>query len=132
MPHLVFDLDVSPPDDARARFGEAVARRFGEIMDTGTDHVAVLVRAHPRGSITLGLARHPERGIALARADIRLGRTKDQERRLCLAFMEELERSFGIPMGQVYVVLTRHDGPEFHLLDRVLPSWSPGEDPLAS
>ncbi len=131
MPHLVFDLNLSPPDDARARFGEALARRFGEIMDTGTEHVAVLVRAHSRGSLTLGLARDPARGVALASADLRLGRTPEQERRLCLAFIDELGRWFGIPADQVYVVLTRHDGPEFQLVDRVLPSWSPGEDPLA-
>lgn len=131
MPHLVFDLNVSPPDDDRARFGAAVARRFGEIMDTGTDHVAVLVRGHSPGSLTLGLASDPARGIALASVDLRLGRTKDQERRLCLALIEELERWFGVPKDQVYVVLTRHDGPEFQLVDRVLPSWSAGEDPLA-
>jgi hypothetical protein len=132
MPHLVFDLNVAPPDDARARFGAAIARRFGEVMDTGTAHVAVLVRAHSPGSLTLGLAREPARGVALASADIRLGRSRDQERRLCVAFIEELERWFGIPRDQVYVVLTRHDGPEFQLVDRVLPSWSAGEDPLAS
>jgi hypothetical protein len=131
MPHLVFDLNVSPPEDARRRFGAAVARRFGEIMETGTEHVAVLVRAHSPASLHLGLASAPERGVALASADIRLGRTKEQERRLCLALIEELGRSFGVPPDQVYVVLTRHDGPEFQLRDRVLPSWSPGEDPLA-
>lgn len=131
MPHLVFDLNLAPPEDARRRFGVAVARRFGEIMETGADHVAVLVRAHSAGSLHLGLAKAPERGVALASADIRLGRSQDQERRLCLAFIEELGTCFGIPPDQVYVVLTRHDGPEFQLRDRVLPSWSPGEDPLA-
>lgn len=94
MPHLVFDLNVSPPDDPRARFGAAVARRFGEIMETGTDRAAVLVRGHSRGSLTLGLANDPARGVALANADLRR-RTKDEERRLSLAFMEELERRCG-------------------------------------
>jgi hypothetical protein len=131
MPHLVFDLNVSPPDDARRRFGHAIARRFGEIMDTGTDHVAVLIRTHSQGSLHLGLASQPAKGVALASADIRLGRTKDQERRLCLMFIEELGSCFGIPADQVYVVITRHDGPEFQLHDRVLPSWTTGEDPLA-
>jgi hypothetical protein len=131
MPHLIFDLNVSPPEDARRRFGKAIARRFGEIMDTGTEHVAVLVRAHSQASLHLGLAPKPEKGIALAAADIRLGRTKDQERRLCLMFIEELGTCFGIPPDQVYVVISRHDGPEFQLHDRVLPSWSEGEDPLA-
>lgn len=132
MPHLVFDLNLSPPDDAKGRFATSVVRRFGEIMDTGTDHVAVLIRPHGAADLQLGLASDPARGIALVNADIRVGRTRDQERRLCLAFIEELGACFGVPPHQVYVVLTRHDGPEFQLHDRVLPSWSPGEDPLAT
>ena len=31
----------------------------------------------------------------------------------------------------VYVIFTEHDGEHFQLSDRVLPSWSEGEDPLA-
>jgi hypothetical protein len=31
----------------------------------------------------------------------------------------------------VYVIYTEHDGEHFQLEDKVLPSWSPGEDPLA-
>jgi len=132
MPHIVFDLNISPPDHTKVRFATNVARRFGEIMDTGTDHVAVLIRPHGVADVHLGLASEPGRGIALVSADIRQGRTRDQERRLCLAFIEELGAYFGIPPHQVYVVLTRHDGPEFQLHDRVLPSWSAGEDPLAA
>jgi len=131
MPHLVFDLNVTPSAEARRRFGPAIARRFGEVMDTGTDHVAVLVRSHDPASMHLGLAKEPQKGMAMVSADIRLGRTRDQERRLCLAFIEELGNCFGIPPSQIYVCISRHDGPEFQLHDRVLPSWSTGEDPLA-
>ncbi|HVP67151.1 MAG TPA: tautomerase [Anaeromyxobacteraceae bacterium] len=132
MPHIVFDLNLSPPDRAKVQFAANVARRFGEIMDTGTDHVAVLIRPHGAADLHLGLASEPARGVAMVNIDIRQGRTRDQERRLCLALIEELGACFGIPPGQVYVVITRHDGPEFQLSDRVLPSWSPGEDPLAA
>jgi hypothetical protein len=31
----------------------------------------------------------------------------------------------------VYVIFTEHDGEHFQLSDRVLPSWTAGEDPLA-
>ena len=31
----------------------------------------------------------------------------------------------------VVLVFTEHDGENFHMDDRVLPSWAPGEDPLA-
>ena len=131
MPHIVFDINLAPADEAKARFGKAIARRFGEVMDTGTEHVAVLIRSHGPADLHLGLAHEPSRGVAMVSADLRMGRTKEQERRLCLGFIEELGTCFGIPPSQVYVVITRHDGPEFQLHDRVLPSWSPGEDPLA-
>jgi len=29
-----------------------------------------------------------------------------------------------------YIVYTEHDGPDFQLSNRVLPSWQTGEDPL--
>ncbi|HYS80117.1 MAG TPA: hypothetical protein VEM76_05375 [Anaeromyxobacteraceae bacterium] len=41
------------------------------------------------------------------------------------------ERSLGVPQRNVYVVFTEHDGENFHMDDRVLPSWAPGEGPLA-
>jgi hypothetical protein len=64
-------------------------------------------------------------------ADIRLGRTREQKRRLSLAYIDEVARSFGVAREAVYVILTEHDGHHFQLSDRVLPSWSAGEDPLA-
>ncbi len=97
MPHIVFDLNISPSDEARTRFGKAIARRFGEVMDTGTEHVAVLIRSHGPADLYLGLARDPARGVAMVSADLRMGRTKEQERRLCLGFIEELGTCFGVP-----------------------------------
>jgi hypothetical protein len=81
VPHILFALDVSPPEEARRRFGADVARRLGEIRD------------NDRGAV--------------------------------------LGSCFGIPRDQVYVVLTRPDGPEVQLHHRVLPPWSTSEDPLA-
>ncbi|HET8538686.1 MAG TPA: hypothetical protein VFL83_02320 [Anaeromyxobacter sp.] len=80
MPHLAFDLNFTPPPDAR-------------------------------------------RGLAAA--------TKDQKRRLALAFIDEAHRALGVPKKAVYVVYTEHDGEHFQLEEQVLPSWTAGEDPLA-
>ena len=131
MPHLAFHLDFARPAEERQRFAAAVVRHFADAMDTGTDHVGVSIATYSRGDLVFGRAEHPERGIAFLDADIRLGRTREQRRRFSLAVMAELERSFGVPQRNVYVVFTEHDGESFHMDDRVLPSWTPGEDPLA-
>ncbi len=130
MPHLAFDLNFTPPAEARRKLTAAVVKRFSEIMDTGTDHVGVIVRCHAREDLAFGRAG-PGGAIVFVNADIRLGRTKDQKRRLALAFIEEAHRAFDVPKKAIYVVYTEHDGEHFQLEEKVLPSWTAGEDPLA-
>jgi phenylpyruvate tautomerase PptA (4-oxalocrotonate tautomerase family) len=131
MPHLRFELNFAPGADQKRRFASAVVKHFSEIMDTGTDHIAVSLRSCGRRDLVFGRADGTSGRIALLNADIRLGRTEEQKRRLALTIMGELERIWGIPQKSVYVVYTEHDGEHFQLSDRVLPSWSAGEDPLA-
>lgn len=131
MPHIAFDLDFTPAAERKQALGKAVVKHFSEIMDTGTDHVAVLVRCHGKDDLVLGRAGEGERLAALVNADIRLGRTRDQKRRLALAMIEEAHRHLGVPKRAVYVVFTEHDGEHFQLEEKVLPSWTTGEDPLA-
>jgi phenylpyruvate tautomerase PptA (4-oxalocrotonate tautomerase family) len=131
MPHLQFDLNFTPPPEAKRAFASAVVRHFATIMDTGTDHIGISIRCFSEGDLTFGRAVQPSKGIAFLNADIRLGRTRDQKRRLSLAIIDELGTRFGVPREAVYVILTEHDGEHFQLSDRVLPSWSTGEDPLA-
>lgn len=131
MPHLQFELNFTPPAEEKRRFAAAVVRHFGTVMDTGTDHVAVTLRAHGRDDLAFGRAEQPEKGVAFVNADIRRGRTAEQKRRLALAFMDELQATWGVPKRSVYVIFTEHDGENFQMDDRVLPSWSAGEDPLA-
>ena len=130
MPHLALDLNFTPPAETRRRLGHAFVKRFSEVMDTGTDHVGVIVRCHSADDLVFGRAG-PGGRIAFVNADIRLGRTKDQKRRLALAFIDEVHTHLGVPKQAVYVVYTEHDGEHFQLEERVLPSWSAGEDPLA-
>jgi len=131
MPHLQFDLNFTPPPEAKRAFASAVVAHFATIMDTGTDHIGITVRCYAEHDLTFGRAVEPSKGIAFLNADIRLGRTREQKRRLSLAIIDELGTRFGIPREAVYVILTEHDGEHFQLSDRVLPSWSTGEDPLA-
>jgi phenylpyruvate tautomerase PptA (4-oxalocrotonate tautomerase family) len=131
MPHLQFELNFAAKAEDKARFAASVVRHFGTIMDTGTDHVAITLRCLGRDDLVFGRAVDPGRGIAFLNADIRRGRTADQKRRLALAVMDELERTWSVPKRSVYVIYTEHDGENFQLEERVLPSWSEGEDPLS-
>lgn len=131
MPHLQFELNLTPTPEQKARLAKAVVGHFATIMDTGTDHIGITIRAYGRDDLVFGRAADPAEGIAFLNADIRRGRTADQKRRLALAVMQELEAVFGIPRRSVYVVYTEHDGENFQMDDRVLPSWTEGEDPLS-
>jgi phenylpyruvate tautomerase PptA (4-oxalocrotonate tautomerase family) len=130
MPHLHFDLNFVPKEDAKARFSASVVQHFARVMDTGTDHIAVTLRCLSRADVTFGRAVDPARGIAVMNADLRRGRTAEQKRSFALAVISELERTLAVPPASVYVVFTEHDGPDFQMHDGVLPSWSAGEDPL--
>jgi phenylpyruvate tautomerase PptA (4-oxalocrotonate tautomerase family) len=131
MPHLQFEMNFPATPAEKTGFARAVVRHFSEVMDTGTDHIGVTLRCYAREDLHFGRAAEADGRIAFLNADIRLGRTREQKRRLALAIMGEIERTWGVPQRSVYVVYTEHDGEHFQLVERVLPSWSPGEDPLA-
>jgi phenylpyruvate tautomerase PptA (4-oxalocrotonate tautomerase family) len=131
MPHLQFETNFAAGDAEKRAFAQAVVRRFSEVMDTGTDHIAVTLRCFGPADLTFGRAAAGGGRAVFVNADIRVGRTRDQKRRLALAFMDEIARAFGVAREAIYVVYTEHDGEHFQLSDRVLPSWSAGEDPLA-
>lgn len=130
MPHLQFELNFAPTVAQKREFAEVVKQHFAEIMNTGKDHIGITFRCYTQGDLVFGRAGTDGK-IAFLNADIRLGRTADQKRRLCLALMDELARRWSLPQANVYVIYTEHDGPDFQLSDRVLPSWQAGEDPLA-
>jgi phenylpyruvate tautomerase PptA (4-oxalocrotonate tautomerase family) len=130
MPHLQFELNFAPSDEEKRRFADAVVKHFAEVMDTGTDHIGITLRTYAKGDLVFGRAAEGDGRIAFLNADIRLGRARDQKRRLALAVMAEIERTWGVSQRSVYVIYSEHD-ESFQLSDRVLPSWSAGEDPLA-
>jgi phenylpyruvate tautomerase PptA (4-oxalocrotonate tautomerase family) len=130
VPHLQFEMNFTPSPEEKRRFAAAVVRHFADVMDTGTDHIAVTLRCFAPEDLTFGRAAPSGGRTVFVDADIRTGRTRDQKRRLSLAYIDEAARSFGVAREAVYVILTEHDGEHFQLSDRVLPSWSPGEDPL--
>jgi hypothetical protein len=91
----------------------------------------VTLRCFAPEDLTFGRTAPSGGRTAFVNADIRLGRTQGQKRRLALAFIDEIARTWVVAREAVYVIFTEHDGEDFRLSDRVLPSWSAGEDPLA-
>jgi len=129
MPHLQFELNFTPENKVKETFADAVREHFATIMSTGTDHIGITFRCYQQHDLVFGRAGSDGQ-IAFLNADIRLGRTADQKRRLALAIMDEIRTHWGVPREHVYIVYTEHDGPDFQLSVRVLPSWQDGEDPL--
>ena len=128
MPHLQFEFNFAPERAEKAAFANAVRNHFATIMNTGTDHIGITLRCYQPEDLVFG--RAGDGTIAFLNADIRLGRTADQKRRLALAILDEICLRWGLAKESIYIIYTEHDGPDFQLSDRVLPSWQAGEDPL--
>lgn len=126
MPHLQFELTTAPEPAERRRFADWVTERFADVMETGTGHVAVTVRAVPAGGLTLGRAPADE-PVAVLNADVRAGRSADQRRAFATSVVEQLTRQFDIPPEHCYVVYTEHPGEDFHLAEGRLEGWSERE-----
>ena len=131
MPHLQFKFNRSLTDSQKQTFAEEVRTLFSKVMDTGTDHISMSIREFGTYNLSIGRVKEPEQGVAVVNADIREGRTMEKRRTLTLGFMELINKSFNIPVTNMYVTLTEHKGEDFHLFEKYLASWQTGEDPLA-
>ena len=131
MPHLQFEINRPIGDTLKVSFAVQVRRLFSEVMDAGTDHIAISIREFGTYNLSIGRVEKPEKGMAVVNADIREGRTMAQRRTLSLGFIDLLHRMLNIPREHVYVTLTEHKGGDFHLAERYLADWQEGEDPPA-
>ena len=131
MPHLLFEFNRSLTDSQKQTFAAEVRTLFSEVMDTGTDHISISIREFGTYNLSIGRVKEPENGVAVVNADIREGRTMEKRRTLTLGFMKLINKSFNIPVTNMYVTLTEHKGEDFHLFEKYLASWRTGEDPLA-
>jgi len=129
MPHLQFELNFTPTNPEKRSFAEAVRQHFAKTMSTGTDHIGITFRCYGADDLVFGRAGDDGK-IVFLNADIRIGRTPEKKRELSLGIMAEVNHRWAIPEENIYVIYTEHDGSNFQLSDRILPSWVCGEDPL--
>lgn len=126
MPHLQYEFN-RPLDDADCeRLTDWTTIEYAEVMDTGTDHVAVSVRQHPSHGVSLGRATNGDAVVVLD-ADVREGRTFGQRERFADAVIDTLDDWFDVDPGNCYVVYTEHPGEDFFLAGDSLEPWTPGE-----
>ena len=130
MPHLQFELNKKVSSESKEEFVKEIRDSFSQIMDTGTDHIAISIREYDKYSLTIGRA-NPTDDICLMNLDIREGRTIEKRRELALKYMQIVQQNFGINPKNQYVTFTEHKGEDFHLVEKYLASWESGEDPLA-
>ena len=130
MPHLQFEINKKVSNDSKEEFVNEIRKTFSEVMDTGTDHIAISLREYDKYSLTIGRA-NPSDDICLMNLDIREGRTIEKRRELSLKYMEIVRHNFGIDTKNQYITFTEHKGEDFHLVEKYLATWVTGEDPLA-
>ncbi len=130
MPHLQFEINKKVSDDSKEEFVNEIRNAFAQIMDTGTDHIAISIREYDKYSLTIGRAGITD-DICLMNLDIRVGRTIEKRRELALSYMEIVKENLGIDQKNQYITFTEHKGEDFHLIEKYLSQWETGEDPLA-
>lgn len=130
MPHLQFEINKKVSNESKEEFVNEIRKTFSEVMDTGTDHIAISLREYDKYSLTIGRADVND-DICLMNLDIRVGRTIQKRRELALKYMEIVKETFGINSKNQYITFTEHKGEDFHLVEKYLASWESGEDPLA-
>lgn len=129
MPHLQFELNIKVSLEKKEQFAQKIRENFSEVMDTGTDHIAISIREYDKYALTIGRA-NPTDDICLMNLDIREGRTIEKRRELALRYMSIINELFDIQTKNQYITFTQHSGEDFHLIEKYLDGWQSGEDPL--
>ena len=128
MPHLQFDINKKLDEEVKRKFIRFVENTFSEIMETGTDHIAISIREQEKSNLSLGRANKNE-DICLMNLDIRSGRKKKQVEKLIRKLMGGVNKIFKVKVSNQYTTITNHPGNEFNLFEKSLGNWKANDDP---
>jgi len=112
--------------DEKTEFAEWVINKYAEVMETSKDHIGFIMHTCNPGDLHIGLGTidEPDKGVMFLNMDIRKGRSFEQKRKLITSIMEEIEKRWAIPLKNMHVAVTEHDGEDFNLYDSALGPWS--------
>ena len=60
MPHLQFEIKRKVDPEVKEKFIKSVLKIFGDVMQTDTSHVAVSLREHDDGNLSLGRTNYQD------------------------------------------------------------------------
>jgi phenylpyruvate tautomerase PptA (4-oxalocrotonate tautomerase family) len=126
MPLLEFDCSAAMTADENQRFSGRITELYADHMETGTDHIAVVLRERSELELDIGRADSAEPCLVLD-AEIRQGREFEAKRAFALAVMELADEIWEIPDPNMKVVFTEHAGENMMGVDRVGSEWSSNE-----
>tara|TARA_B100000900_G_C19936420_1_gene455737 strand:- start:62 stop:454 length:393 start_codon:yes stop_codon:yes gene_type:complete len=129
MPHLQFDVNKKLSENKKKNFINFVQKKFSEIMETGTSHIAVSVREFPKYGLALGIQRK-RHFVCFMNLDVRTGRSNKKRRDLVKCYMEAITRFFGISSENQYLTFTSHPGKDFNTYEKSLSEWVKNDSPL--
>lgn len=128
MPHLQFEVNKQLNINLKKEFIDFIEMKFSEIMETGTDHIAISIREMNKENLSLGRA-DKEETVCLMNLDIRIGRSDLQKKNLVKTFINGAEKILGIKVQNQYVTITSHVGEEFNFFEKTLSDWRKNDDP---
>jgi phenylpyruvate tautomerase PptA (4-oxalocrotonate tautomerase family) len=123
MPLLEFDCTASMTADEKQRFSGRTTELYADHMETGTDHIAVVLRERSGSELSIGRADSAEPCLVLD-AEIRRGREFEAKRAFALAVMKLANEIWKIPDPNMKVVFTEHTGENMMGVERVGSEWS--------
>ena len=114
----------------KEKFISSVLKIFGDVMQTGTNHVAVSLREYDNGNLSLGRINYQD-PVCLMNLDVRGGREIEKRRQLATAYFILVNALFKIGKENQYVTFTEHNGEDFQLNEKYLDNWLENDKPLS-
>ena len=128
MPQLQFDFNKNLTGNQKDELCSFVSALFSQVMQTGTDHIGILIREHPQKNLYLGQVSDKSAGILLVNIDLRSGRTELQMEEFKNKVMYGIKKITEVPTENIYLVYSQHSGKDFRLSDRNLSDWQKNEE----
>lgn len=126
MPLLAFDCSAAMTADEKQQFTGRVTELYANNMETGTGHVAVVLRERTVEELSIGRAGSDEPCLVLD-AEIRRGREFEAKRAFALAVMGLANEIWELPDPNMKVVFTEHTGENMMGVERVGSEWTADE-----